>query len=343
VLVRQLREQAHRTVQSVLAPGSRCALLGYPNHSNPGDHAIWLGAKSILAQLRVEVVYECSWRDYSRAALAAAVDGGAQIVFTGGGNFGDLWPATHALRERVLEEFRGVRIVQLPQSVHFTRADNLARTSKLLARQGNVALVVRDRRSLGLARRSFDTEVLLGPDLGFACPLELPRSDRPVVDIAWIAREDREAKAGRPVDVPRGVWRVDWNLREREPAALEGEPSVPRPVLELIERNRALTKAGSSCWRELAEVRAQLTRWRLARACRLLRRGRVIVTDSLHAHILGLMLGIPTVVTDNNYGKLRSTVDTFTGRAPHAHWAETHQEALALATELVSGRSLVLR
>jgi exopolysaccharide biosynthesis predicted pyruvyltransferase EpsI len=57
----------------------------------------------------------------------------------------------------------------------------------------------------------------------------------------------------------------------------------------------------------------------------------VIVTDSLHAHTLGLMLGIPTVVTDNNYGKLRGTFETFTHAAPLARWADTPEAALALA------------
>jgi len=43
------------------------------------------------------------------------------------------------------------------------------------------------------------------------------------------------------------------------------------------------------------------------------------------------MLGIPTVVSDNNYGKLRGTFETFTHSAPLARWAETPEEALAVA------------
>src|SRR3981081_4158718 len=101
-LLGRLREQAYRTVESVVAPASRCALLGYPNHTNPGDHAVWLGAKSVLERLRAEIIYECSWRDYSREALAAAVDAGAQIVFTGGGNFGGGWAGAAAPPQRVL-------------------------------------------------------------------------------------------------------------------------------------------------------------------------------------------------------------------------------------------------
>jgi exopolysaccharide biosynthesis predicted pyruvyltransferase EpsI len=335
-VLERLREQAYRTVEAAIAPASRCALLGYPNHTNPGDHAVWLGAKQILQNLGTEVVYECSWRDYSRQALAAAVLAGAQIVFTGGGNFGDLWPATQALRERVLKDFKGTRTVQLQQSVHFRRTDTLARTRDLLQQHGNVTLIVRDRLSFDLAQRLFDIEVLLGPDLAFACPLQAP-TDRATADIAWIAREDRESRELNPECTPSGVWRVDWNLRGNELWPLHGEAPLPSSMRELVNRNRSMTKTaaardtGGRLWRDLAQVREQLTHRRLERGCRLLRRGRVIVTDSLHAHTLGLMLGIPTVVTDNNYGKLRGTFETFTHAAPLARWAETPEDALAVA------------
>src|SRR5205807_1726901 len=107
-LIDGLRDEAAGAVCAVAARGSQCALLGSPNHTNPGDLGIWLAAKALLMRAGVEIVYECGWRDYSPETLAAAVASGAHIVFTGGGNFGDLWPATHALRERVLEAFAGV-------------------------------------------------------------------------------------------------------------------------------------------------------------------------------------------------------------------------------------------
>jgi exopolysaccharide biosynthesis predicted pyruvyltransferase EpsI len=55
------------------------------------------------------------------------------------------------------------------------------------------------------------------------------------------------------------------------------------------------------------------------------------VTDSLHAHIFALMFGIPSVATDNSYGKLRGTFETFTHTVPGADWADTPAEALAIA------------
>ena len=338
-LVDGLRDEAAAAVGAVVAPGSRCALLAFPNHTNPGDLGIWLAAKALLTRARAEIVYECGWRDYSPEALAEAVAGGAHIVFTGGGNFGDLWPATHALRERVLDAFPGVPFVQLPQTIFFQDRSALEHTRALLARHGNVVLMVRDAMSHALAARDFAVDVRLVPDLAFACPLA-PRS-APVNDIVLVARADRESRGLFRAPIGDGVWRVDWNLRERELEAADGE-RPPSPALrELIEANRALTKqanAGSG-WHELAGVRDELARARLDRGCALLGRGRVIVTDSLHAHIVGLMYGIPTVVTDNSYGKLRATFDTFTHVSPLAAWADTPAQALAMARDIGVRRS----
>ena len=201
-LLDELSDRVHAAVRSVITPGSTCALLGYPNHTNPGDHAIWTGATAVLERIGAEITYACAWRDYSRDALEAAVAFGARIVFTGGGNFGDVWPATHALRETVLRDFVGVPIVQLPQTVHFIDAENLETTRRLLHRHGNVVLLVRDAPSLDRARKAFE-------------------------------------------------------------------------------------------------------------------------------------LGIPTVITDTRYGKLRATFDTFTHAAPLAQWAATPEHALAVAAQAV--------
>jgi exopolysaccharide biosynthesis predicted pyruvyltransferase EpsI len=44
---------------------------------------------------------------------------------------------------------------------------------------------------------------------------------------------------------------------------------------------------------------------RVRLACRIASRGKVVVTDRLHGHILRLLRGIPHLLLDNSYGKLR--------------------------------------
>ena len=226
-----LRDEAHRSVASVLHAGA-CALLGYPNHTNPGDHAIWLGAKAILERRQIEIAYECSWKDYSRAALANAVASGAEIVFTE--------EATSAIcgRRRMRCASGSCPISPASGSCSSRRASTSRQPrvstghGELIRRHGNVVLLVRDEPSLEVARSAFDAAVGLCPDLAFACSIEPPTGPA-VADIVWVAREDRESRGLNPRGTPSGVWRVGhWNLRRTEPDSLDGEapidPSVPQ-------------------------------------------------------------------------------------------------------------------
>ena len=67
----------------------------------------------------------------------------------------------------------------------------------------------------------------------------------------------------------------------------------------------------------------------------MLSRGKVIITDRLHGHILSLLLGIEHIVLDNNYGKLSSFYESWTRASDLAHWARSPEEAAALARDLV--------
>ena len=78
-----------------------------------------------------------------------------------------------------------------------------------------------------------------------------------------------------------------------------------------------------------------LARERVRRGCAMLSRGKVIITDRLHGHILSLLLGIEHIVLDNSYGKLSSFYGSWTQASDLAHWATSPEEALALARDLI--------
>ena len=80
-----------------------------------------------------------------------------------------------------------------------------------------------------------------------------------------------------------------------------------------------------------------VARARVARGCRLLSSGRVVITDRLHAHILSLLLGIPHAVLDNTYGKLRRFLDAWTGDAASVYRASSIEDAERWAASVLSG------
>ena len=248
------------------------------------------------------------------------------ILLAGGGNFGDLWSPPQAFREELLEWCRDSPIVQLPQSIHFQSRTEMRRTGDLLKRHGNVTLLLRDQKSLEFAREEFQVRSELCPDMALLLKPQVPtaRSD---AGILWLCRDDQESRGWATMPAPSDIVRVDW-LHE------------PRGRLELAHdllfRQRMLHPHGLERTGSLQHrIQNALATRRLRRGLRLLGSARVIITDRLHGHILATMSGIPHVVLDNTYGKLRSFYDTWTCEVGLAHWCDEPGEAIAHARRLL--------
>lgn len=271
-----------RLYRSHVGPGDRYALLDFPDHANVGDSAIWLGE---LAMLRAITGREpdciCTWHDFDERALRAACPDG--IVFLhGGGNLGDIWPHHQRLRETVLATLSDRRVVQLPQSIHFRDATAAARFATVAAAHPALTLYVRDHPSLGIARDMVGPSAAIAPDSAFALgPQPRQKADVPLLALM---RTDVERDAHDPALAP-GTLACDW---------LDDEGTVE----------------GDHAAQALARVR---------RGLRLLSRGEAIVTDRLHGHILALLLDIPHVVLDNDYGKIGRYVEAWTSASPRLH------------------------
>jgi pyruvyl transferase EpsO len=323
-IIERLRDQVRATVFPLAAGYETCALLDFPDHSNVGDSAIWAGAVAALGDAGIDIRYRCNPETYDRRHLRRSVPAGP-IFINGGGNLGDVWRRHQRLREQVLRDFPERPIVQLPQTVHFQHPENLDAARRAFDGHVNFTLLVRDHVSLELVRSEFRARNALCPDMAFYLG-RLPREQPPDVDILWLRREDRES-AGTGA-VPSDVLVCDW-LDERIPA-LRRVRRVLRPLAS--REPRSLGVMG----RALGAAYDRQAQQRLREGCRLLARGKVVITDRLHAHILCLLLGIPHVLLDNSYGKVRRVHDTWTADAPHVRWAASPAEAVTAARSLLT-------
>ena len=271
-----------------VGPGDRYALVDFPDHANVGDSAIWLGEVAMLrAVTGRDPDYVCTWDGYDAAAFRAASPDGV-LFLHGGGNLGDIWPHHQRFRERLLATVRDRPIVQLPQSIHFRDTAGIAAFGELLAGHPDVHLYVRDRPGLALARQHWDCPVTLAPDSAFALG---PQPRRPAdCDLLMLMRTDAERVDHDPALLDGAAVILDWLDDGPLPAAQAGETR--------------------------AEHYHRLATARLTRGLALLSRGRRIVTDRLHAHILALLLDIPHVALDNDYGKLSAYIAAWTAPSP---------------------------
>lgn len=341
-LLEAWQQDVRRALADVVPAGARVALVNFPNHNNAGDPAMWLAELAVLRELGCRIAYQASWSSCDPGQLRRRLGDGL-LLLHGGGNIGDLYPGGQAAtRERLLTELSDVPTVQLPQSIHFDSTANRDRFARLCAEHEDLTLLLREPQSLEIARRHFDVPSHLSPDLVFALG-PLNRVAPPDTDVLWLARTDVEsAFAAESADADLGpvagsdLVRRDW-LHEHP-----DEPAWPWPDrvrLSVNRRLRAHFLAGGPVNPFLARLDATtyepLARRWTERGCRLLARGRVVITDRLHGHLLSLLQGIPSVVLDNSYGKLESIHGGWTEQCELVNWAVGPDEALTIARDVV--------
>jgi pyruvyl transferase EpsO len=322
-----LQSRVVDTLRPLLGPSDRCALIDFPNYPNVGDSAIYLGELECLATLGVpHPVFVCDISSYNQQALAQQLGDGT-ILLAGGGNFGDLWPVVQELREEIIRSFPRNRVIQLPQTIHFQRADALRRARDVIGAHVDFTMLVRDHQSRAIAQRELGIDALLCPDMAL-CLDPLKRSAA-TQDIVRLGRTDAEAADHNGANEFASV---DWLQEERSWLHWINErlsESVRGRPLDSVARGLQM------------RTFAPLARARLSRGARLLSSGQVVITDRLHGHILCLLLRIPHVLLDNSYGKVSSFYNSWTRGTAGVYWAESPREALELAEQIVGNGPLV--
>ena len=329
-----VRQELDRVLDPFLRALGPYAVVGYPRARNIGEYLMWLGTAEHLRRRGIRPVYICDRTGYARHELAARLGGTGTILLAGGGNLGDLWHHEQRFREQVLEDFPDIRIVQLPQSMHFRKDENLDRARKVFAAHPDFTLLLRDPVSFAAASEAFGPRTVLSPDVAFGMP-PVDAGDRHPHGILWLARGDHESRHP-PGDLPAAVRRWDWASGHGRPFAWGVARRLGTTMAgDGIERRpRAIAAAGHALV-GLSGVR--FARGHLARGVDRLAAAEVVVTDRVHGHILALLLERPQVVLDNDDGKVHALVRGWTGGSPLVHLATSADEALDKATALAAG------
>lgn len=300
-LVDDLQKIAAATLGKHIEKHSPVVLLDYPNHTNVGDCAIWVGEISFLGGNNNSIRYVCDIASYDPDKLKR-FSSGATILIHGGGNFGDVWVRHLNFKERVLADFKSNKIIQLPVSVHYKCVNRINTTVNKINEHGNFILYVRDRESYKIAIENFNCKVELCPDSAF-CIGKIKRPNVATCDNLCLLRTDIE-KHISSLKLNENSIVCDW--------VDEGE-SLTRLSLAFYHRILHHIKTETAFHQYiLLKLYNRLANDRLKRGCRILSKGKKITTDRLHAHILSLLMGIHHDIYDNNNGKIRHFYDTWT-------------------------------
>ncbi|WP_187969782.1 polysaccharide pyruvyl transferase family protein [Aquibium microcysteis] len=295
-----MTESAKDVLRRVLGdhvPDGRYAIVDYPGYANPGDAAIWCGARTLLAELTGRPPsYVSTLRHLDAARCREAVAGGT-IFFLGGGNFGSLYARHHRLRLRALDALRDETIVLLPLSVADAAdpaadRDLSAQAGSVLRRCARLTVLAREHHSRTVLAQAYGIEAGLCPDTAHGLT---PPAVQPVRETIALRRRDGEARRGasdgQPAGEPSFDWSDDGSLRWINRIG-KAAPIIP------FHRLRLAAFDG-------------IARRKVVLACDLLGRGRTVVTDRLHGVILASTMGRTVLARDNATGKVGSYVETW--------------------------------
>lgn len=325
-LISYLNHKIDKVLSELIPADSRLAILDFPNHHNVGDSIIWLGEKVYLKRRGVSIVYQCDIATYSKEVLAHRLGDGI-ILLNGGGNFGDLWYRFQQFRERVVKDFPKNRIIQLPQSLYFRDPEKLALARSIINGHQDFTILARDMASLEIAQNEFRSKSLLCPDMAFAVG-KIRHCYQSTEKVLWLTRDISDLES-LPIRMPPS----DLHCEQRD--WIEEEENLITRADHFFTTQARLHPRRLNWLFDWASVTFDyLARARLRRGCKILSQASIVITNRLHAHILCLILGIPHIVFDTGYGKVRNFYLTWTKDSNLCHWANSSEEALELAKSL---------
>ncbi len=233
------------------------------------------------------------------------------------------------------------RVIFLPQSIHYRDDKYVVQDRQAFEKHNKLTLLLRDNPSLQFAQSNFpNTESVFVPDMAFMIG-SLPPANDPVVDIMFLLRTDTEKNIN------------DTNLDRAKQLAQEKQMSYeiwdfPVDGYPIPKSMRSRYSATYDYRRLYPNIAAGdipkdiLPMFRVAMGNKLLSRGSIIITDRLHASIMGVLIGRPVIYVDNAYKKLSniwtsmaSQVDACKGENLRAQHADTVDRAVELAYELI--------
>ena len=304
-------QRIHNNMFSTLIGHYKYAMLfNIATFENKGDPAITAGELILLQKLGIDLVFHCEGGRCKGRTLEQAKNISKSysstdlvILMQGGGNLLS-YTVPDMNRRRVLETFQEFEILLFPQSI-WPRADDEHKKlyQKVYSSHPRLTFLYRDRDSYNIGKKLFPrARPLLMPDMAFQIG-PVNRFLRPTHDIMWLKRTDSESPKYSIPNNTQGYDIIvqDW-LSWKTPKGSA-----------ILEDSFIMTANGML----------------------FLQRGRVVVTDRLHGHILSTLCGIPHVVIDPVNHKTTSYMKSWTVGIENILVADSPEDALNKAIGLL--------
>lgn len=276
----------HSAIAS-LCEGKSVAYIDIPLHFNVGDHLIYAGTEAFIKAHKINVIY----RAFDHNVRFKAIEDADVILLHGGGNFGDIYPRHQRLRESVIKKFPNKRVIQLPQTIHFSSEQEMLNSSEIFAKHSDIHIYLRDTKSLKIAEK-FTKNASLMPDMAHSLHPLIDVSEVESLEITKpkiinLRRIDVEKVS---IEVPINKASFDW-VNLLAPSDYKNYNHINR-----FQRFNFLTNRLVNSWKTHSDSL-------IFRSVNYFSMHNVVYTDRLHGFILSYLLGKNIKLLDNSYGK----------------------------------------
>lgn len=292
--------EKHNIISSIIN-GKSCQYLDIPRYPNIGDHLIAHGCFHFFESSGIQLSRASDIFSYQQKWLSET----DVIVFSGGGNFGTLWPDIHKRRLLLAREALelGKTVIILPQSIYYENTLQIKEDKEILGSFPNFYFFARDTYSYNISQGMFE-HIYLAPDMAhqlynlFNKYAPLPPQDDSRL---YFMRKDKEASNDRFTKITNDGTIVDWDdlLKINNCAKPFNTYNALYKKLRCFQFDKNLTY-----WRR--------TSWKIIEtAVNFFLKYDSVITDRLHGMILSLLLNRKVHMIDNNNHKLSNYAKTW--------------------------------
>lgn len=282
-------------------------LYGLPYYTNIGDTLIWEGTLEFLNKVPFKCKGVCGWNEYPNENVA----NDNIVLIQGGGYFGDVWRNGWQYVLDGIRFYKSNKIIILPQSIYYYDDSLRDADASYLSEFKNLTICARDEKSCEFAKRYFQNNVMLVPDMAFCIKKNyLNRWRVPSTDkVLLLKRCDKELVSDN-VEIPETNVEVhDWPTIESK---TDSEERFEKAIKKLKKAQRKLPRLKTAFQRMEDGLYYHLYRKQMtSRGVSFVSSYSKIYTTRLHVMILSVLLGKEVHIIDNSYGKLSGCYETW--------------------------------
>lgn len=265
--------------------------LDLPIHHNFGDALIMLGSLDFFRQNNYKIKSYSTFFSWHGKSLKDH----DVIVFSGGGNFGDIHKVHQLHREKIIHQYTNNKIVILPQTVFFNNQINYKKTCEILKKHPDLHICVRDSQSRELALNMTD-KVHLIPDMAHQLyPVDYNPSE--IYKKTYTMQIKRQDLESDELDVKLPVDLIgDWKT-------ILGIHGYPIYFLRQIQKLLGVLNLNSYSSGFTTELWIKYSYHVFSVMVKQFSNYETIYSSRLHGFILANLLQKQAFLIDNSYGK----------------------------------------